>query len=190
MTGNVVFWLSYAVLWAFVLLLSFAVILLLRDLGKRRLVSPDGRKLQGLPVDEAWSGLEVPTPDGPLRLPVPDVSQIIVVAAKRCAMCREAMLALGGLATETGPSLKCLFVYPGTRDEMLVHLGDAPTYVIVIYDTQNVVRRRLGIVAYPYAVAVDDTGRVRDSMIPHGQTDLERLLGALNIRRGAVAMTG
>jgi hypothetical protein len=73
---------------------------------------------------------------------------------------------------------------------MRIHIGDAPVGVRVIHDVKNVVRRQLGIVAYPYAVAVDATGHARDAMIAHRRTDLEKLLSSLDVREDAIAMTG
>ena len=181
-----VFWLSYVMLWAVTLLLSFAMMLLLRDLARRRLVSRDGSKRPVLPVGSVWSGITVPTTAGAtLQLPEPAVDQLIVVGAKRCALCRQALLTLGQMSTEAGVSLRYLFVYPGTKEEMQLHIGEAPVGVTVIYDTQNVTRRQLGIVSFPYAIGIDASGRVREAMVAHKREQLDSLVSALDAGRPA-----
>jgi hypothetical protein len=188
MAGSALFWFSYAALWALTLLLGVATILLLRDLGHRRLVSRDGRKLQGPSLNETWPSLEVPTPEGLMQLPKPGVSQIVIVGAKRCGLCRHAMLTLGEIAVRTRSSLECIFVYPGTREEMRLHIGEAPPAITVIHDVKNVVRRRLGIVVYPYAMSVDATGRVRHAIIAHRRRELDTAVAALDVEQEAVVM--
>lgn len=186
MTGGSILWLSYAVLWGLTLLLSLAVVLLLRDFARRRLVSPAARTRPVVPVGAVWSGVTVPTANGAtLHFPEPAVEQLILIGAKRCALCRQALLALGEMSAENGSSLRYLFVYPGTTEELQLHIGDTPPGVTVIHDAQNVTRRQLGIVAYPYAIGVDAAGRVLEARVAYERQELESLRTALTVRRPA-----
>ncbi|HXT69962.1 MAG TPA: hypothetical protein VN700_09420 [Vicinamibacterales bacterium] len=183
MTGSTAFTLSYALLWALTLLLSFTTVLLLRDLARRRLVSADGRKRQGLAAGSLWSGVEVVTASGATKqLPEPNAAQVILVGAKQCALCRKALLVLGQVAAETGSSLRYLFVYPGTRDELFDHIGDVPSGITVVYDPANATRRDLGLVTYPYAMGIDASGRVRDGMVTHKREGFDSLISALGVK--------
>ena len=176
MTGDSWFWLSYAVLWAVTVVLGVAVVLMLQDLARKRLVSRQGASEPVLPIGEVWAGLSASTQGGAqVHLPEPGVDQLIVVGSPRCALCREAVIGLGELAREADRSMTYTFVYPGSKEDLELNIGAPPVGVTMVYDVKNDVRRRLGIVTFPYTIAVDSTGRVRSARVAHQLSSFEML---------------
>lgn len=183
MTAGSLFWISYFALWAVVLLMAFALVILLQDVARQRLVSKEGSKRAVLPIGEVWHGITVRTvAEGRVHLPEPATNQLVVVGAKRCGLCREALFRLGQLAGELKAPVRCLYVYPGTPEEMHLNLGEPPSNVSVVYDVKNDMRRKLGIVTYPYAFAIDSLGRVQDARVAYERNGLDMLLGSLGVR--------
>jgi thiol-disulfide isomerase/thioredoxin len=160
--------------------MNVAVILLLRELARRRVLSRTGTDREVLPIGAVWSGITFPTLTGAAaQLPEPAVDQIIVVGAKRCGLCRQALSILSELAAKTGPPLRYLFVYPGTGDEFRLHLGDVPPGVTIVHDVKNVMRSKLGIAVFPYAVGIDATGKVLAAKVTVGREGLSSLVHTL-----------
>lgn len=151
---------SYIVLWALVLVMGVAIYALYYHFGEMYLSSREGRATQGPAVGEQLRAVQArPLEGSTLEFPRKDRRTVLLFSAPSCTVCNSL---LGDLAADGVTDIldDLIAVSSGTREEAEKWLSVLPSTQIVI-DPHAGIRARYGIGVTPFAVAVDDAGRVR-----------------------------
>lgn len=156
---------SVYVMWAFLILIAYAVFVLYRHFGQMYVSSPSGRASQGPDVGSALLSIARSDVAGrEVTLPVARQPAIVLFVSIGCSLCSEIRDQLGSLDSYSD-RIKTVVFCSGGLDDVRAWAGRVPGYVHVIRDAKSAAANHYQVNTLPFVLAVDAAGRVRNKSI-------------------------
>jgi hypothetical protein len=168
------FWTIYAVQWALLLVLSFAVFLLFRQHGRNLITRSAHRADQGPHVGSQLPVVTLPSAEGSSvtigRRPIPS---LVFVVGPRCPACLGGIDVLHRLPVT--PGVETVVVCTGTAEQCQDFWQKVPQYLVRVVDATHLTTARWRVASTPFLLAIDSKGLVRGKASSADQNAFESL---------------
>lgn len=173
---------SYAALWAILVLLVLLVLGLARELGAvhQRLGAP-GALLSdaGLDIGSTapdFKATEIPSGREVTFAAASGRDSLVVFLATNCGPCQELLPRLEAGWEEWQRRVGMYVVYEGRETEILAVVEETKTHIPLLADSLSRIRQGFGFPPTPYAFLVDGAGAVKLKGIVNTRDDIDQLI--------------
>jgi methylamine dehydrogenase accessory protein MauD len=197
-TGALMFWTMYAVQWALLLVLSFAVFLLFRQHGRNLITSSSHRADQGPSIGSQLPVVTLPSAEGSsVTIGGRPIPSLVFVVGPRCPACLAGIDVLNRIPVTR--DVETVIVCTGTPEQCRDFWRNVPEHLIRVVDATHLTTARWRVASTPFLLAIDKKGLVRgkaSSADPNAFESLRQTLadqegsstGAFAIRESASAV--
>jgi thiol-disulfide isomerase/thioredoxin len=172
---TVAFWVSYAILWIMVAVLTVGVFALYHHFGQMYLGSPAGRQEQGPKAGSFFKPVESEDIGGAtVIVPLRNKPMLVAFTSTSCPLCAQLRGSLQEFA-QANRDVAVVVYCDGSTRAVEAWAGDLPKDVFVIADRRGRVAVRNDVDATPFGIAVGNDGIVRAKGIVNDLDSLENL---------------